>query len=1162
MNTMAPVVTLKDKYERQDGRIYLTGTQALVRLLLIQRQRDQQAGLNTAGFVSGYRGSPMTAVDNELWRAKDLLEEGHVTFWPGLNENLAMTSVWGTQQVGYFGDAKYDGVYGLWYGKGPGLDQTIDGLRQANEHGTQKHGGVLVCVGDDPYQRSTIDAYYSELLFEDLWMPVLYPADIQEVLDLGLYGIALSRFCGSYVGYKLLPDTIETAASVDASQDRITIVEPDIEMPAGGLNARHPDNLYAFEERIVRHKIPAAIAFARANKLNKVTHEATDAKIGIVAAGMMWRTVLQALSDLGITDDMLSEAGVRILKISMPFPFDLETYGEFADGLEEVLVIDDKREQTEGAFRKVCYNLPQDRRPRIVGRNDENGAPLVKNFGEFTADEAAEVLAKRLAPYLSVPSIPERLQSIEQGKSAIGKAVSADIVRTPYFCPGCPHNTSTKTPEGSRAFGGVGCHWMATWMDRDVHLVTHMGAEGAQWIGQAPFVETKHWFQNLGEGTYFHSGSLAVRAAVAAGVNLTYKVLFNDAVAMTGGQPVDGQLTVPQIAHQMRAEGVTRIAVVSDEPDKNYGEAFPSGVTFSHRRDLDLVQQELREVPGVSILIYDQTCAAEKRRRRKRGTFPDPPKRLFINDRVCEGCGDCGVKSNCLAVEPLKTEFGTKRRINQSSCNKDYSCLEGFCPSFVTVHGGKLRKHTGVGKASEPDWILPEPALPELTAESTYGVLLTGVGGTGVVTIGALLGMAAHIDSKGVSVVDQLGFAQKGGPVMTHVRFAPEPGEINAVRINSGHADLVIGFDMVVAAGDYALAALNPQRSKVVLNTHQAITGDFTRSADRKFPDEKLRNRLLARISEDSLLQLNATRLATRLMGDAIASNMFLIGYAWQSGLLPLSEKSILQAIEINGVSIELNKQAFLWGRRAAHDVGKVEAVAKPANAANRRDPETLDELVERRFHDLAAYQDETYAQRYRSLVREAANAERQASGGTAFASAVARNAYKLMAYKDEYEVARLFADSGFKQKLEDQFEGDYKLEFNLAPPIIAPKDKQTGHMRKMQFGAWMFPAFKLLARLKFLRGTAFDPFGRTEERRKERALVKEYERTIREILDDLTVHNIELATQIATIPDAIRGYGHVKERNMETAEAARKILLSRWAGDETEGGRGQVAAA
>jgi indolepyruvate ferredoxin oxidoreductase len=783
-------VTLDDKYTLDQGRVYLTGTQALLRVLMTQRRRDLAAGLNTAGFISGYRGSPMTAIDVELWRAKQHTEANHIEFWPGTNEHMAATAVWGTQQVHYHDDANYDGVFSMWYGKGPGLDQSLDAMRQANYHGTSEHGGVLVLAGDDPAMRSTVDPYHSELLFEDLLMPVLYPADIQEVFDLGLIGIELSRFSGCWVGYKLLPETIETAASIRADHEHIKVVRPNFAFPPDGVNSRLKD-MWSFQEiRMRQYKIPAAIAFARANRLNRISHDTSNARFGIAAMGKTWRDTLQALQDLGLDEAMLQALGIRILKVAMPFPVDRETYAEFADGLAEVLVIEDKREQIENAIRNICYARPESHRPRIVGRRDEHGQKLVDDIGDLSPDKIARVLAARLQPYHDSDRMRSRIAFLDNLAEKTEQREALNLARLPYFCSGCPHNSSTKVPEGSRAFGGVGCHFMANWMDREVYSYTQMGGEGVTWIGQAPFVKTPHTFQQLGDGTYYHSGILAIRSAVAAGVNITYKILFNDAVAMTGGQPVDGKISVRQISRQVRNEGIERIAVVTDEPEKYSDRSiFAEGTTIHHRDDLDLVQRELRDIEGVTVLIYDQTCAAEKRRRRKRGTFPDPAKRVFINERVCEGCGDCSKKSNCVSVLPVDTEYGRKRMIDQSSCNKDYSCNNGFCPSFVTVLGGYVRKGKGIENVPNVLEVVPEPELPQIADDDTFAVLVGGVGGTGVITIGALLGMAAHVDGKGTSIVDQMGFAQKGGPVTTHIRFANKTDDINSARINQHTQD-------------------------------------------------------------------------------------------------------------------------------------------------------------------------------------------------------------------------------------------------------------------------------------------------------------------------------------------------------------------------------------
>ena len=1146
-------VKLDDKYTLDEGRVYLTGTQAIVRLLLAQRRRDLAAGLNTAGFISGYRGSPMTAIDQQLWRAEKHLQAHHIKFWPGLNEDLAATALWGSQQVHYYNDANYDGVFGMWYGKGPGVDRSLDAMRQGHWHGTAKHGGMLVLSGDDPNMTSTISAWHSELLFEDLLMPVLYPADIQEVFDMGLLGIALSRFSGNWIGYKLLPETIETAASIRADHPQVEIVTPEFEFPPDGVNYR-PGDLWSLQERrLRRYRLPAALAFARANSINYISHACNKPRFGIAAMGKTWRDVQQALLDLGIDEGMAAAVGITVLKVGMPVPVDEMTYQEFARGLEEVFVIEDKREQIENGMRKACYLLPASERPRIVGRCDEHDELLVDPAGALDADRIARLIAARIRYFHNTDRLQARLAFLKNQQEQARLREAPEIARLPYFCSGCPHNTSTRVPEGSRASAGVGCHFMATWMERDVYGWTQMGGEGVPWIGQAPFVKTGHTFAQLGDGTYYHSGTLAIRAAVASGVNITYKLLYNDAVAMTGGQPVDGPLMVQQITHQVHAEGVKQVAIVTDEPEK-YGSApgFAPGTTVHHRRELDQVQRDLREVAGTTILIYDQTCAAEKRRRRKRGTFPDPAKRLFINDRVCEGCGDCSVQSNCVSVQPLTTDYGRKRFIDQSSCNKDYSCADGFCPSFVTVVGGGVRKGRGMQHTLDtlPEALreLPEPDQPN-PASGNHGILIAGVGGTGVVTIGALLGMAAHIDGRGIAVVDQMGFAQKGGPVLTHVRIGSAPETINAVRLNAGAVDLLLGCDLVVAASDSVLPLLNPDRTRAIVNAHETITGDFTRSADLLYPGASLRKRLKSALGNNRLEMLESTRLATRLLGDAIAGNLFLIGYAWQKGLIPLSEQAVMQAIELNGVAVDWNREAWRWGRRAAHNPGAVaELCEMPVDAEQTPTDDSLDDFIQRRAADLVEYQDAAYAERYTALVEKVRNGERErAPGKSGLARAVARYAYKLMAYKDEYEVARLYCDPAFKQKLDEQFEGDYSLRFNLAPPLLARKDKVTGRPRKMEFGPWLLPLFGLLRRLKFLRGTPFDPFGRTPERKMERELISEYEQTIAELLQTLDHENHPLAIEIAGLPEQVRGYGYIKAENVARTRAKLQSLWECW---------------
>ncbi|GIK98753.1 MAG: indolepyruvate ferredoxin oxidoreductase [Alphaproteobacteria bacterium] len=1145
-------VTLDDKYALDSGRVYLNGTQALVRLPMMQRQRDKTAGLDTAGYVTGYRGSPLGGLDQAMWQARRFLENNQIRFQPGVNEDLAATAVWGTQQAGIYGDGRHDGVFSMWYGKGPGVDRSGDVFRHGNLQGSARHGGVLLLAGDDHTCKSSTTAHQSEYAFMDACIPVLNPAGVQEFLDLGIYGWALSRYSGCWVAFKVVAETVESSASVHVDPHRVEIVTPsDFEMPEGGLNIRPPRTPLAtpmaleLEHRLHRYKLYAALAFARANGLDRRVIDGPKRRFGIVTCGKSYLDVRQALDDLGIDEAHAAEIGLSVYKVGMTWPLEREGIRRFAEGLEEILVVEEKRALIENQLKEQLYNWNADVRPRVIGKFDETGEWILPSADELTPARIARVIAARIARFYRSERIEERLAFLQAKEKALDGYVPA-IRRIPYFCSGCPHNTSTRVPEGSRALAGIGCHYMVQWMDRSTVTFTHMGGEGAAWIGEAPFSKTPHVFQNLGDGTYFHSGLLAIRAAVAAKVNITYKILYNDAVAMTGGQPMDGPLDVPRIAAQLAAEGVGRIAVVSDEPDKYpTGGAFPPGTTVDHRRELDRIQRDLREIPGVTALIYDQTCAAEKRRRRKRKLMPDPPKRVFINEAVCEGCGDCSRASNCLSVVPVETELGRKRQIDQSSCNKDFSCIEGFCPSFVTVHGGALRKRrpAEIGVAAET---LPEPVLPDL--DEPYGMLVTGVGGTGVVTIGALIGMAAHLEGKGCSVLDMTGLAQKGGSVFSHVRIAQRPEDIHAVRLAAGGAHLLLGCDLVVAASFDALAKLERGRSRAIVNSHETTVGDFTRQPDLEFPTAKLARAILDAAGEPATEFLDATRIATTLMGDSIATNPFMLGYAYQKGLVPVSADALERAIELNGVAVEANKRAFLWGRRAAHDLSSVEAAVRraapePASHDIARD---LDEIVARRSVYLTAYQDAAYADRYRALVERVRRAEaEQAKGRTGLAEAVARSYFKLLAYKDEYEVARLYTDGEFRRRLEEQFEGDYRIEFNLAPPLLAQRDPATGHLRKRSFGPWMMSAFRLLARLKGLRGTAFDPFGRTAERRTERRLIGEYEALVEELIAGLDGDNHALAVEIAAIPQSVRGFGHVKEASIAAAKAREAELVA-----------------
>ena len=1117
---------------------------------MMQRQRDVQEGLNTAGFISGYRGSPLGGYDQALWRAKRFIENNHIHFEPGVNEDLAATAVWGTQQTNLFEGAKYDGVFAIWYGKGPGVDRCGDVFKHGNAAGTSPHGGVLLLAGDDHGAKSSTLAHQSEHAFIAAMIPVLNPADVQEYLDFGILGLAMSRYSGCWVGFKCISETVESSATVYVDPERIEVAIPDdFEMPEDGLHIRWPDERLDQELRLQRHKVYATLAFARANKLDRLVIGGPNDRFGIITTGKAYLDVRQALEDLGIDDKHAAEIGLRVYKVGMTWPLEPEGARAFASGLDEILVVEEKRAIIENQLKEQLYNWSQSVRPRVVGKFDEKGEWLLPAEGELGPTKVARAIARRLENFYTSRPIAERLAFLEAKERALAEE-GAKIARMPYFCSGCPHNISTKVPEGSVALAGIGCHFMAVWMDRDTATFTHMGGEGVPWIGQAPFTETKHVFANLGDGTYYHSGLLAIRAAVAADVSITYKILFNDAVAMTGGQPVEGQLTVPEITQQVSAEGVRRITVVSDEPHKYPpGSGFAKGVTFHHRDDLDKLQRELREWPGVSVLVYDQTCAAEKRRRRKRGQFPDPPQRVFINELVCEGCGDCGVQSNCLSVEPVETEFGRKRRINQSSCNKDFSCLKGFCPSFVTVHGGGVRKPAVAGDlGGMPPGAdkLPAPELP--ATQGPYNIVITGVGGTGVITIGALLGMAAHLEGKGCSVLDMTGLAQKGGAVLSHVRIAEAPEDIHSVRIAAGRADLLLGCDLVVAASDEALSTMESGVTLAVINSHQTPTAAVTLDPDALFPGEELKALIRRATGEGGSDFVDATGLATALMGDSIAANLFLMGYAFQRGLLPLSLEAIERVIELNGVAVEANKRAFAWGRLAAHDGPRVEAAAKPMMLA----PETpavaatLEEIVSRRVDFLTAYQDQAYARRYADLVERADAAEREkAKGLTGLAEAVARYYFKLLAYKDEYEVARLYTDGEFLSKLNTQFEGDFKLRFHLAPPLLAPRDPETGELKKLTFGPWMFQAFKLLAKLRRLRGTPLDIFGYGAERKTERRLIRDYEATVAELIAHLGPENHALAVSIAHLPEHIRGFGHVKERHLRAAKEKEADLLS-----------------
>ncbi len=1121
-------VSLKDRFDLSKSPVLLNGTQALVRLMLMQKARDVAAGLNTAGYVTGYRGSPLGAVDLQMARAKAELQAADVVFQPGLNEDLAATAVWGSQQAELRGEGKYDGVFALWYGKGPGVDRSGDVMRHANMAGSSPHGGALMAMGDDHTGESSTTLHQSDWAMVDAYMPVVSPAGVQEILDYGLYGWALSRFAGVWVGLKTMKDTVEVTSVVDARPDRMQFVTPEFDMPPGGLNIRLADTPVAQETRMIDYKRFAAEAFARANKIDKRVWGQPGAKIGFVAAGKNWLDLVHALSLLGIDEAEAERLGITTYKIGQVFPLDVTSFHEWAAGLDLIVVVEEKRKLIEVQVKEAIFDDRDGRRVYGWHKGDtwEHGQRLELFPTRYALDPI--LIAEKIGEVL----IDEGRETdrIKAGLHMLDQARKADnakdlAARLPYFCSGCPHNSSTKVPEGSRAYAGIGCHYMVQWMDRDTVGFTQMGGEGANWVGEAPFSKTGHVFQNLGDGTYNHSGILAIRAALAAGTNITYKILYNDAVAMTGGQKNEGGLTADRIVREVQAMGVQNIAVVYDAKEEPEWSDFPKGIARHERAEMDEVQKKFRDFKGVSAIVYVQTCAAEKRRRRKRGQFPDPDMRVFINTDVCEGCGDCGVQSNCVSIVPVETELGRKRAIDQSSCNKDYSCIKGFCPSFVTVEGAKLKKSATV------EVEIPALAMPVLpTINGTHNVVITGVGGTGVVTVGAILAQAAQLDGKGAGMMEMAGLAQKGGAVHIHCRLANAPGDISAIRVATGEADVVIGGDLVVTAGAKTLGLMRTGKTGAAVNTHEIITGDFTRNTEFRIPTNDLEIALQARL-RDRLLTFDASALAKALMGDTIYANMIVFGAAWQKGWLPLSLEAIEKAIEMNGAAVERNKRAFEIGRWAAALPLQAAQVLHPVVVEK---PKGLEEQIAFRADHLTAYQSARLARRYRKLV--------DGIGEPRLKGAVAKGYHKLLSYKDEYEVARLLKSSAAQARAE--FDGDLKLSYHLAPPLLARKGPD-GRPTKIAFGAWIGAFYGPLAAMKWLRGTPLDPFGYFAERRMERALIRQYEADMAEVLAKVTPQTTDAAIALAELPLQIKGFGPVKDANAQVAAKRREELLA-----------------
>ncbi len=1157
-------ISLDDKYALDVERAYLTGIEALVRLPMMQQQRDAEAGLRTAGFVSGYRGSPVGTVDQSMWKAARWLQRHQIRFQPGVNEDLAATAVWGTQQTHLLPGAKYDGVFALWYGKGPGLDRSMDVIKHANAFGTTQYGGVLAVAGDDHACKSSTVPHQSEYMFIGAAVPVLNPADVQEVLDYGIIGWALSRYSGCWVGLKAITENMDSAISAAINPQRIKIQLPqDFKPPRGGLNAQWPTTPLAQERLLHRYRIYAARAFAHANQLNQVMLDSTPARLGIVTSGKSYLDVLEALRCLEIDEGLAQKIGLRIYKVGMSWPLEPIATHRFAKGLQEILVVEEKRSVIEDQITGQLYNWPVAERPRVIGEFDEHGNHLITNLGELTPAMVARVIGERIHRLYESKALQQRLERLAaQAQRRARLPLSVALTRTPYFCSGCPHNTSTRIPDGSVGMAGIGCHYMVKWMNRNTETFTQMGGEGASWIGMAPFTNTRHVFQNLGDGTYFHSGILAIRAALAAGVNITYKVLFNDAVAMTGGQAVDGSLTLAELVSQLQAEGVARLAVVAEDCKKAAAELRGRRNFSLHpRRELEQLQREFRDIAGTTVIVYDQTCAAEKRRRRKRGHLAASPTRVFINAEVCEGCGDCSVASNCLSVLPKHTELGDKRQIDQHACNQDLSCLDGFCPSFVSVTGATLRVAKQPPPTATTATELPTPQMRSL--HRPWNTLITGIGGTGVLTLGSLLAMAAHLEGKGCSTLNQTGLAQKFGAVVSHVRIANAQSEIHAVRIPEGDVDVLLGCDLVVSSMPESLARLTAQRAHAVVNTYESPTADFIHQPDYCFPAPAMQKLISEQTGAAKTDFINATRIIRDLLGDSIGGNLFLLGFAYQRGLIPLRAESILQAIQLNQVAVEFNQQAFTWGRRAAVDRDAVEKIVGDESDANAALTD-VDEIINWRVRYLTAYQNANYAARYRALVEQTRRRENEvlrAAGRAAKAvaadqkpapakpslnltEAVARGYFKLMAYKDEYEVARLYANGEFIANLKKQFVGPFKLNFHLAAPLLSRKHPLSGHPIKRKFPGFTLKCFGLLARLKFLRGTRLDLFGYQRERKQERQLIADYENDLAQLLEKLTPHNRATAVDLAALPQMLKGFGYIKSAHIATYRARHQQLL------------------
>ena len=1131
-------IKLEDKYTLQKGVRFLTGSQALVRIPIVQNRKDKKNNLNTACYITGYRGSPLGAYDQQILKNIDYLKDHNVYFQPGINEELAATSLWGTQQSNLRGEGKFDGVFGIWYGKGPGVDRAGDALKHVNLAGTSKYGGVLALMGDDHICESSTTSHQSEFAMMDAMIPFFNPSGVQEILDYGLYGFHLSRVSGCWIGIKCVHDNVSSGATVDLDENRFAIKDIDREIfPKEGLNIRLYDTAQAKEHRLHYKKIEVVKAFCKKNKLNKIIYNSSNPKIGIISTGKSYLDTKLALEKIGIDERSADHIGIKFLKIAMPWPLEESIIEEFSRDLKTIIVVEEKRSLIETQTKEILFNINNN--IKIIGKLDENNNNFFLSSGSLDPGDIAIKLYQYIKQIYPSEEIQKKIDNIN---NLIEKNYNLlNIKRTPYFCSGCPHNTSTKIPENSRAITGISCAYLVQSMERNNEGFTQMGSEGASWVGESVFSSTDHIFQNMGDGTYIHSGILSIRHAVAAKTKMTFKILYNDAVALTGGQALDGLPTVAQMSRQLEAEGVKEIAIITDEPDKyNSNENFSKNSKVYDRRDLINVQINFSKINDTTAIIYDQTCAAEKRRRRKKGILPEPNKKIFINEEVCEGCGDCGIQSNCVSIVPVETEYGRKRQIDQSNCNKDYTCVDGFCPSFISVEGDvSLKKNYNKDLLDKISSSISDPEFPEI--KKSYGIMIAGIGGTGVVTIGAILATAAQIDGKGSGVLDMTGLAQKGGSVKSFLRIFNSPKEVSTIRLSYGDTNLLLGFDLLVANDDDVLKTLDKEITKSIINSDEVMTGEFARDKNFSLPFDEMKENLIRLIGKDNLIFMPSNTITTKILGDSILSNMYMVGYAYQSGLIPINADSIEQAIKLNGASEEENINAFRLGRHSL----KLKKEVLNTISEKKKVLTNFEEKYDDRYNYLIKYQNEKYAKKYRYLVDFAKISEEKIGNGNKFSTAVLNNYFKLMSYKDEYEISRLYSDIEFIDKVKKKFDGNYKINFYLSPPIFNKKDKVTGNPLKIKFGQWFINIFKIISKLKFLRGTLFDPFGYLQERKNERRLVKDYKNTVLEIGKKLTLNNYDIAVDIASLPDQIRGFGHVKEKNLRVAEECKNNLMN-----------------